>query len=528
MENLYKHKYTKPIILILYVLSISTFALFPRDLFFGDEVRYADVYLHLKEGDFIALTLNGEPYPDKPPLFFIFIYFLQLITRIPAPQIFFIATSITGAMFIAGSYYFLKIITKDEDKAFYSNILIVSNLYFIALVNFVKMDLIFSFFILLSFTFFYLYYEKDKISFLYLAFIMAGIALFVKGLLGLIFPIVSFIVFCILKKRYRSFLNIHFILGLIVALIPTAIWIFALIKINGFNYVYNSLFYQQTVRRAIDAFHSKKPFYFYLYVLPLIWLPISIVILLKIKDLKRFLSEFKWKDNDGQLYNLVVFITSFLILSLVSSKFPNYLLPIFPSFALSIYQLLINSRKDRKLWFATSIIFIIISSVIGYLTFNRNNFPFIENVNYSWVVSLVGILIAIFLIKYSSKSTNKILSIYSVLIIIFANSLNITFVLPSSPFFSPRIIGEQLKYYSEKGYKPVSFDTYSGTYSFYANRSVLETRDKSKIEELIRNGEKVVIAISEKNWNRWENKPDTLRIVKRQFMMNKYYIVLIN
>lgn len=527
MKNLLAHKYTKPIILILYIISISIFAN-SRDLFFGDEVRYADVYSHLKEGNFLSLTLNGEPYPDKPPLFFIFIYFIQIITGITSTKVFFIATMITGIMFISSSYYFLKLTTNDENLSFYSNMLLTSNLYFIALVNFVKMDLLFSFFIILSFSYFYIYSIKKRYRYLYVAFLMSGIAVMVKGLLGIVFPMFSFIIYSILKKEYNCLLNIHFILGFIISLIPTLLWIYALIQINGFDYVYNSIFYQQTVRRAVDAFHSKKPFYFYIYVLPLVWLPISVTILVKIKILKETFIELFKKNGDGYQYITITFIVTFFTLSLISSKFANYLLPLFPQFSLFLYFLLIKNYKNRTIWITISTIFIFIAiAIISFAIYNSKH-NLIPEVKYSWLIAVSSIFLALYILKNLSYETDKLIISYSIWIIIFTNVLIITFVTPASGYFSPRKIGETLKFYAEKGYKPISFDTYSGTYSYYSSRPVLETRDRKIVEELLYKGEKIVIAMSEKNWKRWDNKPQNLKIVKKQFMMNKFYLVLIN
>ncbi len=527
MENLIKHKYAKPLILVAYVLAISILTGGYRDLFFGDEVRYADVYTHLKEGNFIALTLNGEPYPDKPPLFFIFIYIIQLLTGITAPKVLFVATSITGVMFILSSYYFLKITTEDENLSFYSNLLLVSNLYTIALINFVKMDLMFSFFILLSFSFFYKYFSEKNILYNYLAFIMAGIAVMVKGLLGIVFPLLSFVVFCILKKEYKCILNIHFLIGFIISLFPTIAWILALINIYGYDYVYNSIFYQQTVRRAVDAFHSKKPFYFYIYVLPIVWIPISLILILKIKKLKESLINFYRYNNNGYPYISIIFITSFVILSLVSSKFANYLLPIFPMFAAFLYFILKKFDAKKIFWLTISAFYIILSIFsLGLLIYN-NKINFLDRINYAWMVAVVGIFISLSLIISLKKSNEHLILTYAFCIIIFSNTLNLTFVIPASSYFSPKPIGDALKIYAEQGYKPISFDTYSGTYSFYTGRPVLETRDRKLLEDLL-SREKIVVAMSEKNWNRWENRPTTLKIVKRQFMMNKYYLVLTN
>ncbi|MCX8085215.1 MAG: glycosyltransferase family 39 protein [Calditerrivibrio sp.] len=522
-----RKEYYHIIVLIGYIISISTFVFLPRDLFFGDEVRYADVYTHLKDGNFIALTLNGQPYPDKPPIFFIFIYLVQLITGFSSTRLFFLATSMSAVMFIIASYFFLRLLLENADEAFYSNLLICCNLYFVALVNFVKMDLLFSFFIIISLSFFYKFYLSYNKRYLYTAFLSAGIAVMVKGLLGIIFPLFSFVIFVILKRRYKVITNLHFILGIFLSLLPTLVWIISLIKIYGFTYVYDSIFYQQTIRRAIDAFHSKKPFYFYTYVLPLIWLPFTLGFIIHLKKLNHIFGDFFSRLEDGKLFLTVVFFVVFLVLSIISSKFANYLLPLFPSFSVFIYYILLKGNKANLIWTSSSVIFLLICITLIYVYFKLDQFGFLFKHEYFLIIPFV--LFLMFFITYFMKGYDlkKSISIYAISILIFTNVLNLFFISKSGIFFSPRQLAEELSKYSSLGYVAISFDTYSGTYSYYAGRSVFETRDKELVFKKIDMGEKLVIALPEKTWNKWEIKPKNTKIIQKYWMMNKYYLVIL-
>ena len=71
-----------------------------RDLWFSDEVRLADAFMNLGNGDWLMLTMNGLPYPDKPPLYF---WFMETLTRIPGvtvPMVFFLAVAVSHVLFI--------------------------------------------------------------------------------------------------------------------------------------------------------------------------------------------------------------------------------------------------------------------------------------------------------------------------------------------------------------------------------------------------------------------------------------------
>ena len=74
------------------VLAQTWFALNNRALWFSDEVRYADAYKNLAaHGKWVVLALNGQPYPDKPPVYFWFLWLLDKLTPFHQPAVFFLA-----------------------------------------------------------------------------------------------------------------------------------------------------------------------------------------------------------------------------------------------------------------------------------------------------------------------------------------------------------------------------------------------------------------------------------------------------
>jgi 4-amino-4-deoxy-L-arabinose transferase-like glycosyltransferase len=70
-----------------------------RALWFSDEVRYANAFENVvRAGKWLVLSLNGQPYPDKPPLYFWFLALLHTISRMPA--VFFLGAALSGLAYL--------------------------------------------------------------------------------------------------------------------------------------------------------------------------------------------------------------------------------------------------------------------------------------------------------------------------------------------------------------------------------------------------------------------------------------------
>ena len=79
-----------PLLMLFTLILCGQQFLFPRDFWFSEEVRYADIYMNmLSSNNFFSLTLNGHPYAETGPLYFILVWLLDAIPTINMPQAFF-------------------------------------------------------------------------------------------------------------------------------------------------------------------------------------------------------------------------------------------------------------------------------------------------------------------------------------------------------------------------------------------------------------------------------------------------------
>ena len=118
------------------------------------------------------------------------------------------------------------------------------------------------------------------------------------------------------------------------------IWWVSVYLEGGRDYIHNLLVHQ-TVDRAVDAFHHKRPVYWYLYVIwyamgpwSLLTIPVSIwgALRHKLQDISRFF--------------LLVAAAFFVLMSLFSSKLQIYLLPLFGFVNYACFMMLADGEKD--------------------------------------------------------------------------------------------------------------------------------------------------------------------------------------
>jgi len=102
--------------------------------------------------------------------------------------------------------------------------------------------------------------------------------------------------------------------------------------IDGGRVYTDQILWGQTAGRMLESFAHRRPFWWYVPALVLMWLPWS----LWGNFGASLLTSLKHLQDRGVRFCLAVFVPGLLILSLVSGKQPHYLLPLFPVLALLV------------------------------------------------------------------------------------------------------------------------------------------------------------------------------------------------
>ncbi|MCD7970478.1 MAG: dolichyl-phosphate-mannose--protein mannosyltransferase [Alistipes sp.] len=295
-----------------------------RDYQPSHELKYLSIVDEaLENNTWFAFYNHGEPYADKPPLFFWgmmiakkltgrhLLWLIGLLSLVPA----------AGVMAVMDKWFARAGIAHYPLA---SNLMLGTCVMFLGAAGVLRMDMLMLFFIVLSlYTFYKIYSGQANRWDRWLLPVWIFLALFSKGPVGLLVPVLSIVVFLAVKRDLR-FLVKCFGGGLMI-LVLSALWFFMVYLDGGPEYLDNLLF-KQTVGRGIDAYHHKEPFWYYF--VHILWMlaPWTLLIAAAMgTGLKNRIMR-----NDTQKFFFCIMVVTFLMLTAFSSKVQIYMLPVFP------------------------------------------------------------------------------------------------------------------------------------------------------------------------------------------------------
>ena len=297
-----------------------------RDFTPDNELRYLSIADEaIRNGTFFTFTNHGMIYADKPPLYFWFIMFAKFLLGKHYMLLLSMISLIPALIIVHTMDKWIK--HTNQEMRLTGGLMLLSCGLFLGMTIILRMDMLMCMFITLALHSFYemltIRSNSKKKSYLFPIYIF--FALFSKGPIGLLIPLFSTITFLVLTKRWRSIGKYWGIKTWGILLIGCTIWFICVYVEGGTSYL-NNLLFHQTVDRAVNSFHHKQPPYYYLISVWYSMLPWSIFIIGSIIAAI-------WKKKirlEFQFFFLSIIATTFIILSLISSKIDVYLLPIFP------------------------------------------------------------------------------------------------------------------------------------------------------------------------------------------------------
>lgn len=345
----------------IYLFLIWFIALLPimilRDFTPNNELRYLSIADEaLANGDLFTFTNQGNIYADKPPLYFWFMmlgkvilnghrmWFLAMLSFIPA-----LITLITMTKWMHLSYR-----GKEHPDSWVNEkaaiLMLMTSGLFLCLTIIVRMDMLMLMFITLSlYTFYKIYNGVSRARDTYLFPVYVFLALFSKGPIGILVPLISTILFLVFKKELHTFRKYWGWKSLLIILAGCTIWFTGVYLEGGKEYL-NNLLVHQTVGRGVNSFHHKEPFYYYAVST---WYSLAPWSLLTIGLL--FVSIYKKKiKSKAELFFAIIILSTLGLLSIISSKLAVYLLPIVP-FVIFSSVLLLQQFNTQNKWIRASI-----------------------------------------------------------------------------------------------------------------------------------------------------------------------------
>jgi 4-amino-4-deoxy-L-arabinose transferase-like glycosyltransferase len=435
--------------------------LLKTDFWVEDEARYAEVVREMiVDGNWLVPHLNGFIYPDKPPLYFWLASGISILLGSISPLSFLIINCLCAMALVILTFYFGKYLF-DSQTGFWSGLVLLSSLLFLISFHIARMDILFTFLIVLAFYFFYRGYLEQKYRFYYGYYLASALAVLCKGPFGLILSFFPIVIFLILKSQKRQVMKFVLSKGTLLFGILVFGWLF-LVYINGYDDLINNIFSKQILARTVNSFAQNRPFFYYLIISPLVFLPWFPFILRFIRMKKK-----QW-TQESYLFLALWFVCGFTIISVVSCKIFIYLLPLLPPVALFLGRHLSNCKK--KFFFTY------------------------------FAIATIGVFV-LFNLFFHGVINNR---------------------------FSPKLMGEKIKYFSEAGFKIATSHVTRGILNFYAGQKILEINRKEMKDFLTLQTENMLI-VKGKDYQKIKGSlGDQIKSKGRFRLNNETYYFIIN
>ncbi|WP_106830959.1 ArnT family glycosyltransferase [Parabacteroides pacaensis] len=310
--------------LLFLIVLISPFIF--RDYSPSNELKYISIVDEaLENHTWFTFFCHGEIYADKPPLYF----WLIMLTKVLFGSYQMWAIGLISILPALGILMIMDKWVSSENSYFSTstaNFLLITTGFYLGSALVLRMDMLMSFFIVLSlYTFYRIYAHKNYTYEKWILPVYIFLAVFTKGPLGAIIPLLTIFVFLLSKKELRTWNNYFGGKQWLILLFLCLCWFLLIYREGGKEYLHNLLF-KQTVGRGINSFHHKQPVYYYLLHIPLTFLPWTF---LYFSVLWTGISKRIILTNVERLFGCMI-LSTLVLLSLISSKLDIYFLPAYP------------------------------------------------------------------------------------------------------------------------------------------------------------------------------------------------------
>lgn len=304
------------------------FALGSRELW-TQEWRWANISWNMiYSGDYFHPILAGAAYYDKPLLsYWMMILFSHLVgglndwaLRLPS--------ALAGLLAIWSTYRIGSVLV-NRQMGLIAGWMLATSYFFIFWARTANADMLNLAGILLAIQWYFEHKEHPSFFNYSIFFLILSVTALLKGLIGVVIPVIALLPDLLKNKQWKNYLNIHLFLALFL---PILIYLSPFIISSHFGnhheYSENGLYevYRENILRYFSPFDHEGPIYTYLIYLPLYMMPWAIFLIPALAMLSK-----RWsKMNSGARWTVWSTLLIFLFLTLSGSRRNYYVLPLVP------------------------------------------------------------------------------------------------------------------------------------------------------------------------------------------------------
>ena len=475
-----------------------------RHLWGSDEPRVAGIAAEMgRSGDLVVPRLSGEPFLEKPPLYFwaasaTFNLLGENTYTARLPSALAAICGVALVFLLARSMGFSAL------TAFISAFILASSTGYWDIGRKCIIDMMLCLFTTCAVVcFFQASRSSPRRRLWYAGFgLSLSCAVMTKGLVGLAIPLSSLSIWLVLEKNFSFRAWALLSIASVLCLIPAAIWIWFLHNNLGWDAVYEVVWANNFGRFTGTHRSHIKPFYFYIICFPkhffpwVLFLPLALIFhLRKIRERKA---------EGVSLFFIAWLVVPFILLSISAGKRGLYLLPLYPAAALLVGTAVGSILEDRKTptrWFSVPSAILAGAIILVSLSFGGISIYFKQPFFICLLVSLPGLCLGAWTCR---QLTRKDMAGFFRILVAALVVLYLTFDIGISPLSNQRYSYVSLFQYFEtlqsEGARISLFrpsERIRGAAVFYLKRTISIIKEKKRLKDFLRSG-KMAVAISRK------------------------------
>jgi len=473
-----------------------------------DEPRYAEVAEELRSLDagwrgLVVLHLNGEPYDQKPPLYF----WLAALAGAPLGRVTEAAarlpSALAGIACVALCMVFGARLVGAR-RAVLAAALLLTSQEFAHLARRVQLDVVLTLFETAAL---YAFWRFDRgigsvRANLWGLHAALGLGVLVKGPVGFLLPLLGIGAFLAWERRPRELLRLLAPGPLALSLGPGLAWAAAAVTLTPSGY-FEGAIVENLLGRFFQGSAHPRPFWYFVYNFPLLFLPWSLLWPLVWPAARARLAPGADAERARTWrFLLAIVATSFVFFSLSGGKRGLYLLPVAPAAALltaDALALAIGRRRETPGWLARpAAALAALLAVVGFLTILAGpGLPF-ASIPRALGVALLAIAAAASLAWREAARRSAPWGPVGVLVAaVLATELALfTLLFPAlDPDKSPRALAEAAAAATPPGGRIglVGNDGLIGGIAYYGHRRVATLRSPEEIPRFFADGGRAVV-----------------------------------
>ena len=485
---------------VLYFLNLGHW-----DLWNPDEPRYAQVAREMVEGgDWVLMHFNGKMYGDKPPFFFWLIglssYLWRGFTSFSArfPSAFFGTLAVVITYLLGKSLY-------SSRTGFLSGLILATSLEFAYLSTRANIDATLTFFTtgaLFCFFQWYRYRQREsdqqrdmRRGTIYGFYAAMALATLAKGPVGFILPLLVSLIYLAMQRDWKRMREMRLLPGMLLMIAIVLCWYLPAVSKGGETYLNETLFHQ-TIDRYSKGTSHVRPIFYYLYNLPLDFLPWTLFLPAAVAY-----GYSKEGMKKKEFFPLLVWsIVIFVFFSLSKGKRELYLLPLFPAVSLLVGKLWDDAISSSMERFRMEWITVPLYAWMGLTLVAGAAIPWVVSTRFPsylpYGLPLAFLFVGGSLVMFVLLRSKNYCAIFFLLIGIMAGGFFYTMrvVFPLiNPYKSARFISEEVTSRIQPGEKlGLYVGVGSGPYNFYTGIvPISELKGQEALIDFLRSSERV-------------------------------------